>query len=105
MRGSQEPVLKAAAQWSEMHSPWCKRRFEGWPEGIQVLCIATFATGAGVDAAIPLCKVHEQFRSFIDADNDGHGDGGVLPEPVGFGQEYLLELFDSWIDFHEQRVW
>ena len=44
----------------------------------------------------------EQFRSFIDADNNGHGNRGVLPEPVSLCQEYLLELFDGRINFHEK---
>ena len=70
---------------------------------IQVLRVAPLATHAGVDAAIPLSKMHEQFCPLIEADHDGHEDGRVLSEPGGFGQQQLLELLDDRVDFHERR--
>lgn len=73
---------------------------EGGPEGIQLFGVAPFTTCTGVNAAVPLRKVHEQFRAFIDADHDGHGDRRVLAESVGFGQEQLFELLDGRIGLH-----
>jgi len=73
------------------------------PEGAQLSRIAALATRAGVDSAIPLREMHEQFCLFTHADHYRHGDGGVLSEPAGFGQEKLFQLLDRRVGFQEWR--
>ena len=88
-----------------MHPPRRESLPEGRPEGVQILGIATLATRAGMDSAIPLRKMNEQLRPFIDRDHDGHGDGGVLSEPCGFGQQQQLELFKGRTEFPARQHW
>jgi len=99
------PVWEVAPQRREVNPSRLQRLSEGGPERIQMPGIPPLATRAGVDTAIPLRKMHEQFRPLIQADHDGHKDGCVLAKPIGFRQQKLLELLDDRFGFHRRRRW